>query len=395
MAKQPSKKKRQPYLVCDKCGAHNPVGAEACSACGGKRFAPEWVKEMRQVTRNFRVQVTEPSPQFSDSSNPRITLYKWWPGNRTSLNINTPAHWEAVKHIVDNELGPILGWKSKRAVAKELREIEQAEAGAEQSVSGLLAQHPQLITRIVTAIDPAEISEEDVPALSSALAEMASLFTTVDEKHRVAISELVKKLPKQRARAIDQLSELMESLTLGQIVAVTTEVSRRIGLLQTFSERAQDDTTYEIMGDGSIHRLLEQAMWIVDERYWLMHSNRQLRTVVGKEMAKRHKKFEKKRPDFVCGTVDNKLIIIELKRPSHDLKPVDLNQLEQYVIICREYDDTIKSFEAILVGKKKSKELDAVLRVRGGNWKVRTYTQLISDAERRYKNYLDQLEKTD
>jgi len=136
-------------------------------------------------------------------------------------------------------------------------------------------------------------------------------------------------------------------------------------------------------------------MWIVDERYWLMHSNKGMRTVVGRELAKKDKKFEKKRPDFVCGTLDTKLIVIELKRPSHELRAADLNQLEQYVILCKEFDDTIKSFEAILVGKKQSSELCGVLEVRGGSWKVRTYTQLISDAERRYKNYLDHLQATD
>src|SRR5690606_19979447 len=134
-----------------------------------------------------------------------------------------------------------------------------------------------------------------------------------------------------------QLGDLMESLTLGQISAVATEVQRRVGLLETFSERARDEKTYEISGAGSIHRLLEQAMWIVDERYWLMHSNRQLRTVVGDELAKKDKRFEKRRPDFVCGAVDKKLIIIEIKRPSHTLDVDDLNQLEQYVAICQEY----------------------------------------------------------
>lgn len=44
---------------------------------------------------------------------------------------------------------------------------------------------------------------------------------------------------------------------------------------------------------------------------------------------------------------------------------------------------------------KFSRELESVLRVGGRNWNVRTYTQLISDAERRYQNYLDRLKATD
>jgi len=154
-------------------------------------------------------------------------------------------------------------------------------------------------------------------------------------------------------------------------------------------ERALDDRTYEITGEGSIHRLLESAMWIIDERYWLMNSNSTLRKIVGDQLAKDDKKFELKRPDFVCGTVDKKLIIIELKRPSHTLDVDDLNQLERYVVICEEYSSEHSSHEAILVGTKQSDDLRRTLKVRGGSFKVLTFVDMIHDAERRYKKYLD------
>jgi hypothetical protein len=160
---------------------------------------------------------------------------------------------------------------------------------------------------------------------------------------------------------------------------------------QALRERVLDDRTYEITGDGSIHRLLEQAMWIVDERYWLMHSNRQLRTIVTKQLAKEDDKFKEKRPDFVCGTVDRKLIVIEIKRPSHTLDVADLNQLEHYVLLCEKYDDDLSGYEAILVGQKASDDLSRTLKMRKG-FRFRTYTQLIDDTERRYADYLGALE---
>jgi hypothetical protein len=55
-----------------------------------------------------------------------------------------------------------------------------------------------------------------------------------------------------------------------------------------------------------------------DERYWLLHSNGTLRTFIGDEMLKKDRKhFGAKRPDFACGAIGDKLIILELKRPSH------------------------------------------------------------------------------
>lgn len=162
-------------------------------------------------------------------------------------------------------------------------------------------------------------------------------------------------------------------------------------MLKLFKERVLDERTHEIRGDGSIHRLLEQAMWIVDEHYWLMFSDNQLRSIVTKQLLKEDRNHELERPDFVCGAVDKKLIIIEIKRPSHTLTVKDLNQLERYVVLCEQYHTDHSGFDAILVGQKKSDDLERTLKVRGNRLKVKTYTDLIGDTERRYKSYLDAL----
>ena len=45
----------------------------------------------------------------------------------------------------------------------------------------------------------------------------------------------------------------------------------------------------------------------------------------------------------------------------------------------------------MLVGHEQTDELRQTMKVRKESFKVRTYTQLVSDTERRYKNYLDAL----
>jgi hypothetical protein len=298
---------------------------------------------------------------------------------------------DAVKTIVDTELAPLLGWESAKAVRKAIKTREAARQGLSGDLEILATQDPRLIVEIVKGLDLDDVSEDEIPKIGEAIGDLAQILIGVDQSHRAAIGRIVKQLPAQGAKAIRQLSELMEELTVGQIAAVTGEVTRRVGLLNVFKDRVLDERTYEISGDGSIHRLLEQAMWIVDERYWLMFSNKQLRTVVTDELAREDKKFEKRRPDFVCGAVDRKLIIIEIKRPSHALTVEDLNQLERYVVLCEEYDSDHTSFEAILVGKRATDDLKRTLKVRGANFKVRTYTQLVGDTERRYQKYLEAL----
>ena len=376
--------------ICNRCGAENAQDADECVECGKQNFAPSWVRALRKINANFTVQITDPHPEAS-VQDPSLTLYKWWPGGVGKVHIRTEAHWDRIKEIVDTDLAEHLGWASRKKIADEIKTRRKASQDLEAQAKQLFSGNPELLIEIVEGLKLEEVPEEDLPSLVDSLSQLAQILAGVDERHQLAIRQLVEKLPKQKAAAISQLSDLMSDLTIGQITAVTNEVKRRVGLLETFTNRINDDRTYEITGDDSIHRLLERAMWIVDERYWLMHSNKQLRTVVTRELAKEDKRFEKKRPDFVCGTVDKKLIIIEIKRPSHTLDIADLNQLERYVVLCGEYDDDHSSHEALLVGEKMSDDLRRTMKVRSTSFKVRTYTQLVSDTQRRYKKYLDAL----
>ena len=393
MAKSTSNQAESPQSdkVCDNCCTLNPPDADSCRECGKTRFAPEWIRQMRRVNKAVSVQVSRAHPS-SESDEDRLTLYKWWPGGRATFNINSSAQWESIKHIIDVELAPFLGWRTAADIAGAVAMRNQERDRLGEDLSLAATANPALIPEILKNLKLDKIDEEDLPQLGKSIADIAQILFGIDDSHRKAIQQLIKKLPAQGEKAIGQLSELMEELTIGQITVVTSEVQRRVGFLRLFRDRVLDDRTYEISGANSIHRLLEQAMWIVDERYWLMHSNQQLRNIVTKALVDADTKYKLKRPDFVCGTVDKRLIIIEIKRPSHVLSVDDLNQLERYVVLCDEYHTEHTSFEAYLVGNKSSDDLKRTLKVRGSSFRVRTYTDLISDTERRYKRYLDALE---
>ena len=381
--------------VCDNCGLVNAGDVQQCTSCGKKRFAPPWVHQLRRITRNLSVQVTGPHP-LSNSTNDRITLYKWWPGGKAKFNINDQPQWEAIKGAIDAHLAANVGWSTSVEVEHARKVRTAREEAAITELQSLAKTNPALIIEIVKNISAdllTRVSEEEIPQIGTMIGGITEILVKLDQSHRQAIQQLIAKLPSQGEHSVRALSELTNELTIAQITAVAAEVQRRVSFLRAFRERVLDELTYEIIGNGSIHRLLEQAMWIVDERYWLMHSNRQLRTIVTKELEKQDKKFRLRRPDFVCGTVDRRLIIIEIKRPSHTLTVEDLNQLERYVVLCEQYHTDHSSFEAILVGTKKSEDLARTLKVRGASMKVKTYTDLISDTERRYSNYLKVLDQ--
>lgn len=370
--------------LCQSCGMENTARARTCTACGSERFAPRFVKKLDKVNRQFFVQVTE---SYEKGAPDRLTLYKWWQGNRTSFHINTNEQWEKVKEIVDQRLAKYLKWKTKKEILQEIESHEKEGRSSTKKLKSLTKNYPTFVRKILKEIDFSKIEDTDHQDIVDIMNDLIDTVAQTDQSFRLAFRRVIKELPKQNKRAVEDLSELLKTWSLKQVTTISYQVIERLETLKLFKERVLDDKTYEIRGDNSIHRILERAMWIVDERYWLLHSNETLRKIVEKELPKKDKKYKDKRPDFVCGTVGNKLIIIELKRPSHTLQVDDLNQLETYLSIIEEHDD-ISSFEAYLVGRKVSDELKRRIKYRGTQFKIKTFSQLIDDTEKRYSEYL-------
>jgi len=197
------------------------------------------------------------------------------------------------------------------------------------------------------------------------------------------LSELIENMIGATNEDVLKTAELLEEIKLHDVNSFAEIVNTRIQKLDFFKSIAKNPKTYEIRGDNSIHRFLELNMWILDERYWLMHSNEQLRTIIGEEI----ESDPKKRPDFVCGQIGEKLIIVEIKRPSHSLATKDLNQLENYLKIIEKHFTDYKNFEAYLVGHSISDDLLKTKKYRSSDFKIKTYTDFIADVEKRYAEF--------
>lgn len=389
LAKQPTPKKkiRRTKKVCNRCGAENSLNAKQCKECKSERFAPAWVVAKRSVNRQVSVEITKTNPQFGDVQE-RITLSKWWPGGRSSYHVPNFAQWEAIEKIINEDLGPMLGWKERSALVETVKTKQRQGKGASAELEQLVTEYPDFLRDVTRAINPDRLSKGELDQVVNTISEITNALSDLDAGFKTAFLALVSRLPAQGKRAIEDLEELLAGWSLHQINSVSQQVRQRLETIELFKKQIQDPRTYEIRGTNSIHRILERAMWLVDERYWLMHSNEPLRNFVGKEMEKRDKKrYAKKRPDFVCGSVGERLIIIEIKRPSHTLVIDDINQLETYLIVAERYK-SFRSYEAYLVGNKKDKELSSYLKHRSNNFKVWTYSDLLESTERRYSEFI-------
>ncbi len=381
------KRKKLTKKICNRCGSENDLNATKCIGCGSKRFAPNWVLAKREVNRQVGVEITTTNPDFGNVEK-RITLSKWWPGGNSVFHIPNTTQWQRIESIINNDLGPYIGWKTKKEILSNIKEKKKTDKAINKDVKQLVRDYPEFLKQVVSAIDSAKLGKQDMESLVGVLGQLSDAVTDANTGFRKAFLSVVSKLPQQGQRALEDLELLLEGWSLQQITSVAQQVQSRIETIELFKKQIKDKRTYEIRGDKSIHRILERAMWLIDERYWLLQSNSTLRTFIGDEMSKKDKKkYGKKRPDFACGNVGEKLILVELKRPSHELKIDDLNQLETYLIIAEQYMD-FKTYEAYLVGNKKGADLQRRLKHRSNRFKVWTYTDLIQDTEHRYREFL-------
>lgn len=368
------------YVVCDSCGTHCSVDAEACT-CGGTRFAPTFVRELRRVNRALSVQVKDPHSE-SENQNPVIALYKWWPGGKANFNILTPAQWEAIKQIIDEQLGPILGWVPSPVAQKRMKQTVATEDLVELS-----KQHPDRFAKLIQSlkvhIDMPEGEENE--ELYAAIADLISQF---DRASIGRVTRIVKAMKDEGTANVEALDEVLSDWSLSQATSVLRETRRRLAMIELLRESLNNEKTFEIRGDNSIHSILEQDLWLLDESYWMIQGNKTLKTFIGGKLSELDaKRYGKKRPDFVCGALGSDLIIVELKRPKHALTKEDLNQLEEYLAISEKYSTKYKSHKAFLMGSSISTEVRTYLKYRRG-FTVLNYWEVLDAAEKRYKEFL-------
>lgn len=385
--------KTPPSKACSACGADNPYRASACQQCSKTRFEPAWVRAHRPINRQFGVQITSSNPHFGEVRE-RVTLNKWWQGGSATFHFPNPDQWHQVETIINTQLGPILGWKGLESLVDGATQTgkkkDQAKSG--RALAKLASDYPSFLKELVRAIDPDKLSKQDFESMVETFGEISDALTNANAGFREVFLSVVKKLPSQKQRALEDLDLLLQGWSLHVITNVAQQVRSRLETIALFEQQIQDSRTFEIRGDHSIHRILERAMWLVDENYWLLHSNTTLRKSIGAHMQRvDKKKYGTKRPDFVCGTVGDRLILLELKRPGHTLDIDDVNQLETYLSLAEKYF-TFRTGKGFLVGSKTDEELTRRLKYRAGV-EILHYANIIDATKKRYHGYLTTLEK--
>lgn len=225
---------------------------------------------------------------------------------------------------------------------------------------------------------------------------MYQILSAIDgsnQRFQLELKSLLEKIPKDKdsTRGLEDLSEFMDKWNLHQITSLLSIVKSRLQTIETFEQMIHDDKTYEIRGDKSIHRVLEKSMWLVDDKYWIVSSNKSLWNFIGESMEKEDKKYTKKRPDFVCVDHDNKTIILEIKRPSIELKKEEIDQAVLYLRMIKKHRAKQRPVEVYLIGNTISEEARDLAELMP-TIRLQTYQEFLEKCRVRYKQYLSVVE---
>ncbi len=289
-----------------------------------------------------------------------------------------------------------LGWEYDEKKEVKITEdkndnvsFENKDLNVPDDVIDFIEENPDFVKKVISL----NIKSKDKNFLYELQEIIDEAIKNSGDRFKMAFKEVVQKIAKEDTRGLNDLSDLMEKWNLYQITSITNILKNRLDTINTFEELIHDEKTFEINTDKSIHRILEKNMWIIDENYWIVQSNKSLRTFIGDEIIKNDKDKSKKRPDFTCvNPKENKLIIVEIKRPSVELKKTELDQAELYQRVVKKYKGkNYSKIEVFLVGNKVSEEAREIVELRNG-LTIKTYSDFLENTRKRYQEYLRQIE---
>lgn len=307
-----------------------------------------------------------------------------------TVRVRNPEELATLKVALDYLSGK-LGWEELPSHLAKLQEELDKQKKIDPEIVKLVEQYPRASIEVLKAFDKifkGKVEIEDLPIITEY---METILGSLQGKQKSMIElqlELIEKLGTEDERGKKRLLSLLEQYRLPQLTSVTGVITDRLQKLALFDKHIQTDDAYEIKGKNSIHNQLARALWILDDRYWLLRSNQTLTNQLGKSYEKQERR---KRPDFICADFENRLVIVEIKRPSMAVKREHINQLEDYLVLADEFK-SYNEKQGFLIAQNIKPLLRKNLDLKP-NLAFRSYVDVVDQCKTRYKEYLDALNK--
>lgn len=232
-------------------------------------------------------------------------------------------------------------------------------------------------------------------------------------------------LPDER---VEELRGLLERTTLATVISSSKQVGNRLDFLQGLQALVFDaDSRKATLERRQLHRILAAETWIFGEEWALTGDDERLIAVLKKYLDKLGSDIELAKgdelkredgrdaiPDLVLSkglkTSKNEYenLVVELKRPSHDLTTQDVDQIRSYastVANDERFQQPNVKWDFWLIGNTTKREVDDQRIQRNMPFGVvtqndkytvwvKTWAEVIGDAEHRHKFLQESLDYT-
>jgi len=268
---------------------------------------------------------------------------------------------------------------------------------------------------------------ESIPSIASGNQDQQKLtfqlLKTAIESSPNAVQQVfenVLKLPKEEIR---ELSNLLNRVTLTGLIKLGKTVSNRLDFLSAFHHLViAPDWNKHVLERKQLHKMLEQETWIFGEEFALGTSDETLNGVLDY-----HKKLlghgedsvpvgdegaMEKIPDLVFGRQFKagagdiyEHLVVELKRPTVNIGPIEKSQIEQYASTIwngKGFDKNKTTWTFIVISTEIKDEVTALINKEDGSITtadpnrlriyVRTWDSIIQAAKGRMEYLRDKLE---
>lgn len=300
--------------------------------------------------------------------------------SRDRFNQNNPK-FLAYKHWVEKRLIEI----SKR-LEKEQEKARREKILKSRNVQSLLKGLPRELKKRVL-----DLIESIVPKLNNLSDSDADtvLGIVVRAAESSAVIEILKKIKEASTIDIKRLASLLQGWGIYEIAAITELIKRRLDILDEFEAVINNMDALEYK---DVHKLLEKNPWLLNDNYKLYGSNKSLKVALDLELKKRFRGHKRDRPDLICKSLLEKVVIIELKRPNHLIDSGDYSQLKIYKNIIRSHSPNSKLIECFLIGNQFDPAVRDPEDERIGVY-LKSYAEIIQEAKERYREILAVLQE--
>jgi hypothetical protein len=139
-----------------------------------------------------------------------------------------------------------------------------------------------------------------------------------------AVARRIDEAPKED---ILKLADVLLDWGLTEAAGVVSRAKARLKALNAFQQLSHDPRTLE----AQMHRALEDNVWMFGDPYEVLKSNANLRSVVMRLTDLVYKGMRgKDRPDLLLVGSMDRILLVELKRPSHTISHDDVAQAQRY-----------------------------------------------------------------